>query len=110
MEKIALIAFAIGFSAFAPQAHATCLKSGYIERVSNFASSTVGESNTVIYLRTASETDFRLFATTKDPSIAAAANSNVGGTRVDMRGDAATCPTTGKQRAMGTVEVLWINP
>lgn len=110
MKKFALVSLAIGFSAIASQAQASCLQSGYIERVSNFASTTAGESNTVIYLRNSSESGFRYFATTKDPSVAAAANSNVGGTRVDLRGDAAACPAAGKQRAMGVVEVLWINP
>ncbi len=96
-------------AALAGEAHATCLKSGYIERVTNFATAVAGQSNTVIYMRTKSDDPFRYYAQTTDPAIAAAANSNVGGMRIDMRGDAATCPT-GQLRFMGIAEALWINP
>ena len=122
MKKLVAASLVMATMGFTTGADAYCLKSGYISRVSNFAmpAPTGGQSDTVIYMRiSGNETSKNTwYATTSDPSVAAAANAAVtgGSTRVDMRGNAGTvgvndgCPTTGALRYMGAVEVLWLNP
>lgn len=104
------LSLAIGMLAIASEANAACVKRGYIDQVFMYAGTTPGETLTLVFLRPSSEFGFRYYATTPDPTVAAAANANVGGRPIEMRGEATTCPTTGIKRFMGKVEVLVINP
>lgn len=86
-------------------ANATCTRTGEIVRVSNFASSSI------MYLRSTSLTNFYYRGTVTDLDLRGAVNDAVvNRNKVQLTGNASSCPTSGSSRNMGTITTVRLHP
>ncbi len=110
MRNALFAALVAGSTLVAPVlAQATCVKTGTIIRVVLRDAAEPG--NHVIDLRVNFSDTFYYSARTGDPNTAQAAIVlNALGTPVQIIGGAATCPTTGTARLMGTARVIIASP
>jgi len=107
MKKLLLMAITVLLTGGASlTAFADCWKDGQIIWVRNYQ-----ESQLFIVLRTGSLTNHFYFVDVPNTeegarAVLAASTYLVSGARVQMRGDAPSCPTAGAQRNMGTLQEL----
>ncbi len=101
-------AFGLGLSFVPAPAGANCTQSGTI--VSLFVQP--GAALSSIFLRTSGQVgNVAWFATTADDKlVSAAAAALTSQTRVAMTGNAASCPTSGTPRSMGSLLIISLNP
>ena len=92
MKKVLLTAIAAGMLALPSIASAACYKGGYVDRVTTMPGTTV---NSVIYVRPSSTSSVLFKVVTKDTKLVdAALTAATSRTRVNIKGNATTCPTT----------------
>jgi len=108
MKKIFFTGLAMGIISLAPlTAEAACVKAGVLEKVI----AKPGTSVSTIYMRTASLSNTVWKGTTKDSKIVSATlDALTSRTRVQMTGNAASCPVTGATRSMGNISSFILAP
>ena len=111
MKAIALVVGTVliaTLSLLPTPAHAFCTQGGSI--VSIFAQPDTALST--IFLRNSGQSSTFVWVafTSDDKMLATALSALQGQTRVAMTGDAASCPTAGESRQMGTALVISLNP
>jgi hypothetical protein len=111
MKAIALVIGTVliaTLSLLPTSAHANCTQVGSI--VSIFAQPDIALSS--IFLRNSGQSSTFVWVafTSDDKMLAAALSALQGQTRVAMTGNAASCPTTGATRQMGSALVISLNP
>ena len=110
MKKF-LFLFAIAFILFSLPlaAYATCSKSGTVVRVT--ARDDVYSSNHHIYIRTSALSSVYYSVWTRDDNMAEIASEALTSqTRVSIRGDATTCPSSSTGGSMGRLQYIVVNP
>lgn len=110
MQKLLTAIVVLGIMHFLPAiAHAFCEKAGHVVRVT----ANPGTSSSFIYYRESALLDYYWVCTTDDAKLLDAAQTAQHGlARVQIRGDAASCPTTPAtgQRSAGTCLRVVVNP
>jgi len=107
MKKVLLTAVVASMLSLPAAANAVCVKSGYVDRVTTNS----GVKASIIYVRPSSTAAFTYKLTAKDSKlIDAALNAATSRTRVQVKGSAATCPTTGAIRNAGALSYIILAP
>jgi hypothetical protein len=110
MKRIIFVVLALAAVSFmlAESADATCSITGGIARIIT----TPGSGTTTgIYIRTSALATIFYYATTTDQKIwTMAAEAFAGSRRVQIIGNAGTCPTTGTVRSIGSVVQIILGP